>query len=106
MVLHLDFLVNMSDRRPTSLPTPPLERWPLEHVSSCIAALSDDGRLILKAITAAETNAEIASRIGISEKGTEKRITNLFAALGGTSRLEAAVFYTIHSIHKSDSDAD
>lgn len=71
--------VNMLDRRvrSTGEPPPPL--------------LSVRGLDVLRLVVAGKTNHEIGVTLGISEKTVEKHLAEVFAKLGVSSRVEAAV---------------
>lgn len=59
--------------------------------ASPLAGLTGREREILRLVAAGKANKEIAVALKLSEKTVEKHLTDLFAKLGVTSRVEAAV---------------
>ena len=60
--------------------------------AAAFAALSPREREVLRLISAGLANAEIAERLGISEKTVRNHVSNLFDKLGVWSRAQAIVF--------------
>jgi DNA-binding NarL/FixJ family response regulator len=53
----------------------------------------DDGKTeLLKLVIEGQTNAEIASALGAQEADVTRRLGELFAAIGASSRAEATAF--------------
>jgi NarL family two-component system response regulator LiaR len=71
--------VNMLDRRVRAASEPPS------------ALLSGRGLDVLRLVVEGKTNQEIGIVLGISEKTVEKHLAEVFAKLGVSSRVEAAV---------------
>ena len=86
-------------KNPKNPPQTPTERWPIERVKERLDGLREKEWLILGAIAAGESNAEIANRLGVSEKAAEKQISKLYLTLSVPRRLDAAVVFTIHHVH-------
>jgi DNA-binding NarL/FixJ family response regulator len=64
--------------------------WVKESGSSSLD-LTGREREVLKFVVAGQTNREIGATLGISEKTVEKHLAAVFAKLGVSSRVEAAV---------------
>jgi DNA-binding NarL/FixJ family response regulator len=64
--------------------------WVQESGSSSLD-LTGREREVLKFVVAGQTNREIGATLGISEKTVEKHLAAVFAKLGVSSRVEAAV---------------
>ncbi|MEW5720781.1 MAG: response regulator transcription factor [Chloroflexota bacterium] len=62
-----------------------------EKSPSPIAELTERERQVLRLVAAGKMNKEIGVTLGISEKTVEKYVSDLFAKLNVTSRVEAAV---------------
>jgi len=48
--------------------------------------------LLLQSLVQGKTNAEIASDLGIDEQAVERRLGELFATIGASSRADATAF--------------
>jgi DNA-binding NarL/FixJ family response regulator len=84
-------------------------RWlqgPLGHematlagqISTVVASDGEDGApaeenaLLLQSLVQGKTNAEIAGDLGIDEQAVERRLGELFATIGASSRADATAF--------------
>jgi DNA-binding NarL/FixJ family response regulator len=53
---------------------------------------ADADTLLLQSIVQGKTNAEIADDLGIDEQAVERRLGELFATIGASSRADATAF--------------
>ncbi len=65
-----------------------------DPAEASLAALSGTERTILHLIVEGHTNHRIARDLGLSEKSVKKQVSSIFASLGVTSRVAAAVIAT------------
>ena len=62
----------------------------MSHEESLTPQLTEHQKMILSAIAAGRTNADISREFGISENTVKHTVTAIFAKLGATTRAEAA----------------
>jgi DNA-binding CsgD family transcriptional regulator len=55
-------------------------------------AFADDDAALLRSLVLGRTNEEIAAELGIDEQAVSRRLGELFAAIGASSRAEATAF--------------
>ena len=55
-------------------------------------APADGNDLLLQSLVQGKTNAEIAGDLGIDEQAVERRLGELFATIGASSRADATAF--------------
>lgn len=74
--------------------TPPARGTEYEPDVALVDGLTDDERTILELIVDGRTNQRIAAELGLSEKTVKKQISAIFAKLGVSTRVGAAVVAT------------
>jgi DNA-binding NarL/FixJ family response regulator len=83
--------VILPDSFPSMLRTASLRRRRIEEVRRLMAALTPREREVLELMSAGQSDAEIASRLFISQRTVERHVHTLMRKLGAESRLKAVI---------------